>query len=411
MQLKRTVKLKLEVDLQSVLPTIDSVTKAFNYICDVGWNDQEFDSYSLQKKTYRTIREYLPSQLTCSTTKKASESLKAAIHKKRKNLKVSKPQSKFCSIRYDSCSFNVWFDRNELSISTISGRLKCKFKVADCFKQYLSWRRRSAELFIRKNKIFLNIAFYKDFEDFEPQVNPYILGVDRGINRIAVCSNNKFFSGAQLKRVKRKYRLIRSKLQSKYNSQSAKRHLKKLSLRENRFTTHVNHKISKEIVKSVPEGSIIVLEDLKKYRERIKKEYPDKNRKLNSWSYGQLESFLIYKAESKGILVDYTGAHYTSQKCSRCGHRESENRHRALFKCQKCGCSLNADLNAARNIELNYRDAKGYLCGLSVNQPIVSGRKDLDTNHLMFKVIVDPAGIVDKSDSNYLMKDSDKSVD
>jgi len=29
MQLKRTVKLKLEVDLQSVLPTIDSVTKAF----------------------------------------------------------------------------------------------------------------------------------------------------------------------------------------------------------------------------------------------------------------------------------------------------------------------------------------------------------------------------------------------
>jgi len=379
MQLKRTVKLKLDIDLQSVLPTIESYTKAFNHVCDVGWTDQDFNWASLHNKMYQDIRKLLPSQLSCSSINKAAESLKLTIHRKRKNLKVSKPQSKFCSIRYDACSFNVWFDRNELSISTISGRLKCKFKVADCFKQYLSWRRRSAELFIRKNKIFLNIVFYKDVEDIQPQINPFILGVDRGINRIAVCSNNNFYSGGQLKRVKRKYRLIRSKLQSKYNSQSAKRHLKRLSLRENRFTTHVNHKISKEIVKSVPEGSIIVLEDLKKYRERITKTSKQLNRKLNSWSYGQLESFLIYKGESKGILVDYTGAHYTSQKCSKCGHREHKNRHRALFVCQKCGCSLNADLNAARNIELNYRDAKGYLCGLSINQSIVSVSQ-LDTN-------------------------------
>jgi len=376
-QLRRTIKIKLDVDLQSVLPTIQSYTKAFNYVCDVGWTDQDFNSLSLHKKTYRTIREYLPSQLTQSARNKASESLKAAIHKKQKNQKVRKPQSKLSSIRYDACSFNVWFDKNIISFSTISGRLKCKFKVADCFKQYLSWRRRSAELFVRKNKIFLHLTFLKETDDIQPQINPYILGVDRGINRIAVCSNNKFYSGKQLKRVKRKYRLIRSKLQSKYNSKSAKRHLKVLSRKENRFTTHVNHKIAKEIVKSVPEGSIIVLEDLKKYRERIKKEYPDKNRKLNSWSYGQLESFLIYKGESKGILIDYTSAYYTSQKCSHCGHRESENRNRALFKCVKCGCSLNADLNAARNIELNYRDAKGYLCGLSVNQPIVSGRNSV----------------------------------
>jgi len=375
MQLRRTIKIKLDVDLQSVLPTIQSYTKAFNCVCDIGWNDQDFDKISLHKKTYRIIREYLPSKLTQSARDKACESLKAAIHKKRKNLKVSKPQSKFCSIRYDSCSFNVWFDRNELSISTISGRLKCKFKVADCFKQYLSWRRCGAELIVsKKNQVFLNITFMNEVDNIQPQTNPFILGVDRGINRIAVCSNNKFFSGKTLKRVKRKYRLIRSKLQSKFSSASAKRHLKRLNLRENRFTTNINHKISKEIVKSVPEGSIIVLEDLKKYHERYKRESKEKNRKLNSWSYGQLESFLIYKSESKGILIDYVPAYYTSQKCSRCGHRESENRNRALFKCVKCGCSLNADLNAARNIELNYRDAKGYLCGLSVNQPIVSGR-------------------------------------
>lgn len=381
-QLRRTIKIKLEIDPKSVLPTIKAYTKAYNYICDVGWRDQDSNPVTLHHKIYKKVREYLPSVLTNSSRNKASESLKMCINRKKKDKNVSKPKSKQCSIRYDKDSFNIWFNKNICSILTINGRIKCNFKFSNFFNQYINWRRKSAELIIRKNKVFLNICFLKEIEDIQISKDPFILGIDRGINQVAVCSNNKFYSGKDLKRVKRKYRLIRSKLQSK-NSQSAKRHLKILSLRENRFVKNENHRISKEIVASAPEGSIIVLEDLKKYRERIKKINKELNRKLFSWSYGQLEEFLKYKSESKGILIDYTGAQYTSQKCSKCGHIDPKNRHGSIFKCTKCGFQLNADLNASRNIEENYRDAKGYPCGLSISKPIVSPANiEVDTSYI-----------------------------
>jgi len=275
-----------------------------------------------------------------------------------------------CSIRYDACSFNIWFDRNECSILTINGRIKCQFKIADCFRPYLTWKRYSAELFIKNNKVFLNIVFKKETNDIQISQNPIITGIDRGINQIAVCSNNKFYRN-NIKKVIRRNRRIRSKLQS-CGSKSAKRHLKRLSLKENRFRRDMNHKISKQIVQSVPENSIIVLEDLKHIRKSIKSNKTGR-RELNNWAFYQLEQFLTYKAQSKNILIDYIDPRYTSQKCSCCGYIDRKNRqYTSLFKCKKCNFTLNADLNASRNIELNYRDSKGYPEGLSVNQPIVS---------------------------------------
>ena len=42
---------------------------------------------------------------------------------------------------------------------------------------------------------------------------------------------------------------------------------------------------------------------------------------------------------------------YTSQKCSRCGHIDKENRQtQEKFVCTQCDFELNADHNAAINI-------------------------------------------------------------
>jgi transposase len=47
---------------------------------------------------------------------------------------------------------------------------------------------------------------------------------------------------------------------------------------------------------------------------------------------------------------------------------------RDLFVCRKCGYTLHADLNGARNIAAKYRAEGGISAvgGLNVNQPIVS---------------------------------------
>jgi IS605 OrfB family transposase len=134
----------------------------------------------------------------------------------------------------------------------------------------------------------------------------------------------------------------------------------------------MNHIISKQIIQSLPVNSTIVLEDLKHIRKTIKTNRTGR-RELNNWSFYQLEQFLTYKAQLKNISIEYIDPRYTSQKCSCCGYIDRKNRqYTSLFKCKKCNFTLNADLNASRNIELNYRDSKGYPEGLSVNQPIVS---------------------------------------
>lgn len=379
MKLIRTVKLKLDVPVSDLYPTFEQYTKAFNYVCTVGWNDNDFNGVSLHHKTYQTIRTYLPSQLAISARMKATESLKMCLNRKRKNKKVRKPSSKFCSIRLDACSFNIWFEKNQISILTISGRNKYQINIPEYFQQYISWKRGSADLFIRKNEVFLNITFNKEIS--EPQINstPYIIGIDRGIINIAVSSNNKFYKGDKVQRVCNKYNYLRGKLQS-YGSKSSKRHLRKLSKKENRFRRDVNHCISKEIVNLLPENSIIVLEDLKYIRQRTKSWSKELNRKLNSWTFSQLENFLTYKAQAKNILVERVSAYYTSQKCSSCGFTHKDNRlNQPTFKCQKCNFQLNADLNASRVIELNYRDSKSYPLRLSVNQPIVATVCSLDS--------------------------------
>lgn len=366
MLLTRSVKIKLKIKPEDIIPTIKACTQAFNYVCQVGYKDKDFNSVSLHHKTYYVVRKQfkLPADMTVQMRMKAAEVLKPAIKQKTKC-----PKSKFCSIRYSHRGYNIWFDRQEVSLLTTNGRLKISFNLPEWFKQHIFWKRKSAELIICKNKVYLCIAFQKEIEDPKQLDNPIILGIDRGINKVAVCSDNTFFNG-NINKVAHKYQRLRRQLK-KCGSSSAKRHLQRISLKENRFRKDVNHCISKQIVESLHENSIIVLEDLKKIRQRTRLNKKGRH-KLHNWSFYQLEQFLIYKAATQRISVDYVDARYTSQKCSKCGHISRSNRKsQAIFKCVQCGFSLNSDLNASRNIEANYRDAKGYPEGLSVNQPIV----------------------------------------
>lgn len=79
------------------------------------------------------------------------------------------------------------------------------------------------------------------------------------------------------------------------------------------------------------------------------------NKFLKGWSYYQLQSFIIYKANKYGIEVRKIDPHYTSQTCSCCGYVDEKNRPKnekgqSYFKCLKCGHEENADFNAAKNI-------------------------------------------------------------
>ena len=207
-----------------------------------------------------------------------------------------------------------------------------------------------------------------------------VLGIDRGIVNIAVTSNNKFFNSKPIKNVRAKYAYLRSKLQSK-GTKSAKKLLRNISRKEERFVSDVNHCISKEIA-AMP-FDMFAIEDLNSIRVQSRTRGVEFTRKLNNWSFYQLEQFLRYKAEAACKSVVTIDPRYTSQKCSNCGHIYKGNRKGHSFKCVKCGFQIHADLNAARNIA---NLGKSEVSRLTVTQPYIAydeaeARKGIDAEH------------------------------
>ena len=365
MKLVRTAKIVLDAPATAFSATLTAYTKAYNLVCKTGWDDKDTNGVSLHHKTYKATRENfgLPSQLAISARTKATESLKSVATKIKEGGNATCPQSE-CSIRYDANSYTLMPDCSQVSIKTVEGRLKFKTIFPDYFKQYLGWRWTTSELFVRNDKVFLHIVFEKEIEDVP--ASGKTIGIDRGINQLAVTSENQFFSGQSIKRISKRYETLRSELQSK--GHSGKRHFRKVSAKERRFRRNVNHLVAKQIIASTPSGSTIVLENLKGIRQAKRRK--EQQREAHKWNFYQLEEFLTYKGMAKGIKIEHTPARYTSQKCSVCGHTAKSNRRcQSLFHCVNCGFRLNADLNASRNIRNNYLDAISHPSRATVNPP------------------------------------------
>lgn len=332
MRTRTTAKIKIE-PRQEIVDTIAIYKGGLQFCINKAWEMKIRNNIKLHPFVYQEIRNFgLPSQLAISCIKQACGMVKKA---------KSKPIIKFCSVRYNSPrSFS--FKNNILSISTIKGRIKVPFIIPECYKQYFGWEVDESLLRINnKGRCFFLFTFSQ--ESTMSSGSHRILGVDLGVNNLAVTSDGDFFHSSKVKQIKRKFKFLRSKLQSK-GTRSSKRLLKKISGRERRFMRTVNHGISKEIVNNF-DGGKIVMEDLKGIRNirRGKR----MNYWIGNWSFFQLQNFIQYKAERRGIEVVRVRPNYTSQICSKCGRLGS--RSGSSFVCH-CGFSLNADLNASRNL-------------------------------------------------------------
>jgi len=234
--------------------------KAFNKVVDCGFDDHCWNSVELHKRTYYDIKgeSSLPSQLIISARAKAAEAIKS-IYRNRHRKKAKPVARQYSAIRYDARSYSVWFARNEISISTVDGRLKFSIHVPEYAAEYTIWEPCSADLVYQSNAFYICITVKKQIPD--PEKAGSCIGIDLGLNKLAVTSNGSFFTGKRTKEVKNRYFRLRKQLQAK-GTPSAKRHLKRLSGGEKRFQRNMNHIISKQIVNSCMSGDVIALEDL-----------------------------------------------------------------------------------------------------------------------------------------------------
>ncbi|MBT9544376.1 MAG: transposase [Candidatus Sericytochromatia bacterium] len=379
MIIQRTIKLRLRPtpEQASILTqAIQAYTDSFNQVSAYGWTHKVFNGIELHKATYRTQRELfaLPSQLAISARMKATEALVSVKALLRKGKKAHQPQSLRCPIRYDQRSYGLWFDRSEVSLLTLQGRLRITFTIAKHYQQYKTWQRCSADVIQdRKGRWWLHVVMSKDIQEIPPNdTDDSFVGVDLGIVNPAADSRGQFYGSEHWEEVERKHAVLRSELQSK-GTRSAKRKLKRTSGRQRRFRRDCDHVLSKRLVQTMESGQTLVFENLTDIRGRVKLKKAQRKR-LHKWSFAQLQTFVEYKAQAVGVSVVFVDPRYTSQKCSQCKHVSRSNRpEQSVFKCRVCKFTCHADHNAAINIRANYLQFKG----LSVNQPIVATQGDI----------------------------------
>ncbi|MHA1541582.1 MAG: RNA-guided endonuclease InsQ/TnpB family protein [Candidatus Hodarchaeales archaeon] len=366
--MQRTIQCPLPAD-KDLLGTIKIYNLAVQSVINVGWALKTFNKNILHSETYKEIREKHPS-LQSSLVQCARDMASDMLKKER--FKYKKPLKQVLSgVRYNQRTFTPFLESGIITISTIRGRKRYPLVIPEYFHQYLlNGRITSLILYYnkRRNKI---IAFLTTELPNIPVEEPTsYLGVDRGIKRVAVCSNNTFYPTNHILAVKWKYQQLRKYLQSK-GTRSAKRKLWLLSGRERRFMTDENRKIAKWIC-NMPYNCIVLenIRGLKQHSKKKKKVSKKIRRKFGNWSYYQLEQFIIEQAEKVAKTVLFVNPRYTSQKCSQCGYiAKSNRRSQSEFLCRKCFFELNADLNAARNLS-NF--GKAEIGRASVNSPNVA---------------------------------------
>ena len=247
-----------------------------------------------------------------------------------------------------------------LSINTLGTRTKCTFD-GDHFAEYLdgSWNLGTAKLVELKGLWYLHISVTKEVEDFQKENVRHVVGIDRGLRFLTVSYDEQgkvdFVSGRKIATKRHKFFRVRQQLQSK-GTKSAKRKLKAISGRENRWMSDVNHRISKTLVEKYGKDTLFVLENLAgvSFEElNLSKRTKEQRSDLRSWSFYQLEQFLTYKAHENRSEVLKVSARYTSQRCPKCGtiHKENRDHNKHLYSCQ-CGYKSNDDRVGAMNIQI-----------------------------------------------------------
>jgi putative transposase len=177
-----------------------------------------------------------------------------------------------------------------------------------------------------------------------------VLGIDLGVNSLAVASTGTFWQGDDYDHWVREFEKRRAKMQQR-GGQDAHRAVARLGKRERAWRKQYLHTTANEIVSEAVETDVdtIVFEELDDIRERL----PFAGWH-HIWAFRRLFEYVSYKAPERGVTVETVTPNHTSQRCSKCGFTHEDNRDGTEFRCRSCGYTVNADYNAAKNIGLRY---------------------------------------------------------
>ncbi|MFT9193515.1 MAG: transposase [Schleiferilactobacillus harbinensis] len=218
-----------------------------------------------------------------------------------------------------------------------------------------TWKLGTAKVLTSGGKWYLHISATKPVPDYDQKQTAHVVGVDRGLRFLAAAfddtSKTMYLSGTRALNKRRRYKKLRARLQAK-GTKSAKRVLKRINQRENRWMSNENHRLAKTLVDHYGPNTLFVLEDLTGVRFVTEQVARDQRYEQVSWPFYQLEQFMIYKAAAVSSQVLKVASDYTSQRCPHCGtiNKQQRDREHHQYRCA-CGFLANDDQSAAMNIK------------------------------------------------------------
>jgi putative transposase len=177
------------------------------------------------------------------------------------------------------------------------------------------------------------------------------IGIDTGINHLAVLSDgteygNHKFLRSKLKKVKFNNRQLSKKKKGSNNRNKQRIKLARVHEKVKNLRLHHLHQVTTEIIKNHDE---IYVENLA-VKNLLKNRYLGMS--FNDVALGMFYQMLEYKAKwNERKLVKINRFFPSSKNCSSCGFKNNDLKlSERVWVCESCGTTHNRDLNAAKNI-------------------------------------------------------------
>jgi putative transposase len=391
MEVRRTVPVTLDVDSDDAAlleNTVDTFLWCAQYVVDHAFQGEYVTTSktTLDDETYGDVREATDGfngGLVQAARNKAAEACKSVVARLKNGKKASKPRMTSPHVVYDHRT--ATFHDEYVSLATVDGRIEADYVLPDKdsdtpHAEYLfsdEYETTGAELHCKHGEWQLHIHCKKEVESDTAEqattTHGTVLGVDLGVNNLAVTSTGTFWTGNEFDHWRREYENRRGDLQE-HGTRWAHENMQAVGRKEEGRFKMTLHRIANELVAEARDHdcSVIAFEDLTDIRDRTGASWGHK------WAFTRLYEYVEYKAAEYGITVGQVTPENTSRRCSHCGFTHPDNREDEDFECLKCGYENHADYNAAKNIGVRYfrRDQTGgdggALLGVRLNSGMLN---------------------------------------
>ena len=340
--------------LKTLEATLEECRWLSNHLLEKRKSAYEHDGKSLscygQINTYPILKEQRPSlssvhsQVLQNVAVRIDLAMKAFFRRVKKGEKPGYPRFKgygrYDSFTYPQSGFSITHD-HRVSLSKIGA-------VKMVYHRPMRGRVKTATLHKSStSKWSITFSCECDPQRLEP-VSTHV-GIDVGLKTFATLSNAeeidnpRFFASEEktLKRVQRKHsQLAKGTRERKKHRKVVARVHERAKFKRQNFT----HQASRQMVDRF---GVICVENLNVNR-MLHTHCLAKSISDAAWS--AFFSHLSCKAEEAGRQFIKVNPAYTSQTCSRCGHRQQMLLSERVYHCPCCLLSIDRDLNAAKNI-------------------------------------------------------------